>query len=403
MRVLGALEYAEGDTSQARYQAVSQRIFKDEEGHPHQFTWRTIQTWWYYYQRYGITEPRERADKGSTRKVTPEDLLEAIEKVLPSFRGKSFNITAIYRACIEGGHLRRDQIAPNTFRRHVKTFDLLKGFGDDGAASKIRLAFAKAHANEMWQADTLHGPYLNVEGKPTKTFLVCFIDDASRVVPHGQFYTADTTPNLIDCFQTALFKRGVPAAMYVDNGSNYASKEFSLICARLGTILLHTPVRDGAAKGKIERFFRTVRDQFLIRDLSAIASIAELNRQFLAWVEDDYHCRVHSTLGMKPLDRFGLDLSQVRYLQPSQYNKELFYLETTRKVRTDNTFNLHGTRYEAPRDLRNTTIDVRYDRHDLAILPIVYFKGDRMGQAAPVDFIGNDRAHHQPPADHQIS
>jgi len=86
----------------------------------------------------------------------------------------------------------------------VKQFDLLKPSGD--SSPKARLAFAKAHANDMWQGDTLHGPYLEVglRGKPVKTFLICFIDDASRVVPHGAFYAADDTPSLIDCFQTAL-------------------------------------------------------------------------------------------------------------------------------------------------------------------------------------------------------
>lgn len=394
MKVLGALEYADGDTLKQRYEAVSQMLFRDEDGHVHQFTWRTIQTWWYWYQHHGITRPIERSDKGNARKVCPEQLLAAIEKVMPSFHGKITNIEAIYRACIEQGHLRRDQVAPNTFRRHVNKFELLKDINGSigGPAKKARLAFAKAHANEMWQADTMHGPYLHIGDKPVKTYLVCFIDDASRVIPHGQFYTSDSTTNLIDCFQTALFKRGVPEAMYVDNGSNYASKEFSTICIRLGTFLLHTPVRDGASKGKIERFFRTVRAQFLIRDLGSIKSLDELNQTFSTWVENTYHQREHSTLGMKPIDRFGLDCSRVRYLRSgSQHNKELFYLEEQRQVRADNTFNLKGVRYEAPRDLRNTTIKVRFDRYNPAVVPVVYSQDKRMGEARVVDFIGNDR------------
>ena len=263
-------------------------------------------------------------------------MLEAICQVLPGFHGKNINATAVYRACIEAGPLAPDQIAATTFRRHVKSFGLLKPDAD-AAGSKARLAFAKAHANEMWQADTLHGPYLKLAGQcqPVKTFLICFIDDASRVVPHGQFYAADSTPNLIDCFQTALFKRGVPDSIYVDNGSNYASKEFALVANRLGSLLLHAPVRDGAAKGKIERFFRTVRDQFLVRDLAAVSALKQLNAEFVDWVENTYHVREHSTLGMKPIDRFGLDLASLRYLRPSPLNRELFYLEASRKVRAD--------------------------------------------------------------------
>ncbi len=396
LRVLGALEFAEGDSLEARYKAVSRMVFEDEHGYPHSPTWRTIQTWWYRYRRYGVTEPPARSDKGTTRKMPPEELLEAITAVLPGFRpggphaDTPVSASAVYRACIEAGHFTREQMASSTFRKHVRTFGLLDA-KSKAANSKARLAFAKAHANEMWQADTMHGPFLNIGGKPTKTFLVSFIDDASRVVPHGQFYTADSTTYLIDCLQSALFKRGVPQAMYVDNGSNYSSKEFGLVCSRLGIVLLHTPVRDGASKGKIERFFRTVREQFLIRNLNEVTSLEELNRQFIQWVEEQYHTRSHSTLGMRPIDRFGLDRNRLRYLQPTPFYKELFYLEAGRKVRTDNTFNLHGIRYEAPRELRSRSIQVRFDRNDKGAPPIVYHDGERMGEATPVDFVANDR------------
>jgi transposase InsO family protein len=389
MRVLGALEYAEGASLRERYMAVSQMTFRDEDGHSRQFTWRTIQTWWYYYRRYGITDSPERSDKGAARKVPPEHLLEAIEKVLPSFHSKRYNISEVYRACIEKGLLRREQVAPNTFRRQVKRFDLLKPASP--VSPKARLAFAKAHANDMWQADTLHGPFIRIDGKPVKTFLICFIDDASRVVPHGAFYANDSTPNLIDCFQTAIYKRGMPKAMYVDNGSNYSSAEFAGICTRLGTVLIHTPVRDGAAKGKIERFFRTVREQFLLRDLSAITSLDALNREFIRWVEDTYHAREHATLGMKPIDRFGLDLSRIRYLVASAFNAELFFLEDTRKVRADNTFLFNNVRYEAPRDLRGMTVSIRYDRYQPASPPAVYHGGQRLGLAEALDAVANDR------------
>jgi hypothetical protein len=212
MRVLGALEHAPGDTLNARYQAVSKMIFQDEDGQPHHFTWRTIQTWWYHYRRYGITDPPSRLDKGTMRKVTPEDLLVAIEKALPSFRKtkRPLNIQALYRACIEQGHLRRDQIAPNTFRRAVNKYDLLKPDTED--LPKRRLAFAKAHANDLWQCDTLHGPSLRFDqhGKASQVFLIAFLDDASRVITHGEFFDADNTEHLIECFQQALYKRGVP-------------------------------------------------------------------------------------------------------------------------------------------------------------------------------------------------
>jgi len=391
MRVLGALENAQGTSNVARYKAVSEVTFLDEDGNPRQFTWRTIQTWWYCYRRFGITELPARADKGTTRKMPPEQLLEAIEQVLPSFHGKKFNVTEIYRACIQRGLLQRSQCAPNTFRRTVKRFDLLKPVNE--SSPKARLAFAKAHANDLWQGDTMHGPYLRTSSssKPFKTFLICFIDDASRVITHGSFFDADDTTNLLDCFQTALYKRGIPKAVYVDNGSNYSSKEFGLICSRLGSIVIHTPVRDGASKGKIERFFRTVRDQFLVRDLSHIRNLEQLNHEFSDWVETVYHIREHTTLGMKPIDRFGLDLSLIRRISDNHYDSELFLRESTRKVRCDNTFSYDSIRYEAPRDLRSTTITIRHNRPGLGFPPIVYQDGERLGEATKLDRVANDR------------
>lgn len=389
MKVLGALEFAEGESMQARYIAVSQQIFRDEEGSPYQFTWRTIQTWWYHYRRHGLTRSPGRSDTGKPRKAAPEELLHAIEKALPHFNSKRYNVTAVYRKCIELGLLSKDRIAVNTFRRHVKRFELLKP--DSRVNNKERLAFAKAHANDMWQCDTLVGPYIRINGKPVKTYLICFIDDASRVVTHGQFYFNDNTPNLIDCFQNAIFKRGVPKAMYVDNGSNYASKEIHLACCRIGTILIHTPVRDGAAKGKIERFFKTVRDQFLIRNLTHITTLEALNDHFRDWVEDTYHMRKHSILDMRPLDRYNIDHERIQWLAQSEFNKEIFFHEVSRKVNKDNTFRHLNVRYEPPRHLAGSTIKIRYDRANTNQPPVVYADDLRLGEATPLNLIENDR------------
>jgi transposase InsO family protein len=389
MRVLGAIEFAPGKSNVERIRHVSTLVFTDENGDRRQFTWRTIQTWYSRYKKDGITgvKSKLRSDRGRTRKVEPERLVEAIEQVLPSFHGNPTNKTAVYRACIERGLLRREQIAPNTFSRLVNEYELLKP--RNKIRDKRRLAFAKAHANEMWQADTMVGPYVKNGSGRTQTRLIAFIDDASRVCCHAQFFLADNTDNLIKALRSALYKRGVPESMYVDNGSTYTSKEITQICTRLGCLLCHAPVRDGAAKGKIERFFRTVRQDLLSQALD-LSSIDALNRALFAWVEDTYHMRIHSVLGMRPIDRFGLDLSRIRFLPPNQANDELFFVEEERRVNNDNTFSFKRIRFEAPRDLRNRKIQIRYNRAEFT-RAVVYYKGERMGEARKVDFIANDR------------
>jgi putative transposase len=390
MRVLGAIDMAPGNSIQARIQAVSQMTFTDEEGHPRQFTWRTIQTWYSRFQKYGVTviENKTRSDKGKTRKVGLEDVQEALRQVRSKVHGKTPTLALLYRLCIEAGCLTRGQIAPNTFRRVVQQYELLKP--DPECSNKLRLAFAKAHANDMWQADTLVGPFLQHQGVGVQTRLIAFLDDASRVCCHGQFFLAENVDTLIEALRAAFYKRGVPQSLYVDNGSIYISKEIVQICARVGCLLAHTPVRDGAAKGKIERFFRTVREQFLARTLD-LSSLEALNRQFIQWVEEHYNAQKHSILEMTPLDRFALDRSRVRYLPPNQANDEFFFVEEDRHVRADNTFAFKSRRFEAPRHLPDRTIQVRFERRRPAQRVVVYYKGERMGEAKVLDPIANDR------------
>lgn len=398
MRVLGAIEFAPGNTIIARIHHVAGLVFKDEEGTPLQFTWRTIQTWYSRYQKDGITSmhPKPRSDRGAPRKVEPELLAEAIEQVRPFFRGP-VNVQSVYRACIEKNLLRREQVAPNTFRRHVARYELLKP--ESEAENKARLAFSKAYANQLWQADTLIGPYVSHGGKKVQAKLIAFVDDASRVCCHGQFFPNENTETLLSAFRSALYKRGIPEALYVDNGSIYVSKEIGQVCARIGCLLCHTPVRDGAAKGKVERFFRTVRMSFLSRNLD-LSSIEVLNRAFFRWVEDEYNASEHSAISMRPIDRFGLDLKRVRYLPPGEVSDELFFVEETRKVLADNTFSLQSMRFEAPRDLRSKEIHVRFDRKTCnpdTPRAVVFYKGERMGEARLVDFQANDRPKRKSP------
>ncbi|MCP4705263.1 MAG: DDE-type integrase/transposase/recombinase [candidate division Zixibacteria bacterium] len=388
MKVLGAIDYAQGTTIIERIKKVSEQAFIDEDGNPRKFTWRTISTWLYRYKHDGITgvKTKQRLDKGKTRKITPEELLEAINQVLPLFRkDRKYNKTAIYRACIEKGILSKTQIAVNTFSRLVNEYELLK---DDVENNKKRLAFAMQYANQLWQADTMYGPHVkNDHGKAVQTKLICFIDDASRVLCHGQFFFQENVDSMVTAMKAAFYKRGIPEQLYVDNGPVYTSQEITLICARVGCILRHSPLRDGAAKGKIERFFRGVRSSFLCHQLD-LSSLEKLNRLFSLWVEDEYNSTIHSAIGMKPIDRFGLDLNRIRFLPPDEVNDELFFAEATRKVRKDNTFPFRNKRYETPTDLRDKKVTIRFNRHAPDRL-VVYYKNHRMGKATELDLVFN--------------
>jgi transposase InsO family protein len=393
MRVLGAIDTIHGRTRQERVHNVAALTFLDEEGNSRQFTWRTIQTWFYRYKNHGITgmNPKPRSDKGVARKVTPEELLEAINAAKPHFQNKSHNKMALYRFCVEQGLLDPARIAQTTFYRFVREYRLLAPEDTD---HKKRLAFSMKFANQLWQADTLFGPSCDTglsSASRKQTKLIAFIDDASRVLCHGEFFFEENVDTLIKAIRAAFYKRGVPEQLLVDNGSIYCSQEITLICARVGCLLRHTAVRDAAAKGKIERFFRRVRDQFLVKKLD-LSSLESLNRQFADWVESEYNAVDHDAIGMKPIDRFGIDLNRIKFLSPSEHTDELFYAEATRKVKKDNTFSFASRRYETPVDLRDKEIHIRYDRgrSDNAMSPvIIYYQGQRMGVARLLDAVAN--------------
>ncbi len=394
MRVLGAIDTAPGRTRHERIHNVAAMTFLDEEGNSRRFTWRTIQTWFYRYKNHGITgmTNHSRKDKGQTRKVTPEELLEALNAAKPHFHNQCANKRALFRFCIEKSLLDPDRIAQTTFYRFIRDYNLLAA---DESGSKPRLAFSMKYANQLWQADTMFGPYVDTgmsTGSRKQARLIAFIDDASRVLCHGEFFFEENVDTLVKAIRAAFYKRGLPEQLLVDNGSIYCSQEITLICARVGCILRHTAVRDAAAKGKIERFFRRVRDQFLVQKLD-LASLEALNCQFTHWVENDYNALPHDAIGMKPIDRFGIDLARVRFLAPSEHNDELFYAETARKVKKDNTFSFLSRRYETPVDLRDKEIHLRYDRRQsdtaMSQAVIIYHKGQRMGAARLLDAVAN--------------
>ncbi len=383
LKVLSAIDYAPGNSIQARIRNISERTFTDvQTGTQYQFTWRTISTWLYRFKKHGVTtlDNKTRADKNSYRKIQVNELAEAIRDAMPTLSQNKVGIIpkmAIYRQLIKFNYVQRSQLSQTSFYRMVRENDLL----DIEQTKKLRQAFSMQFANELWQADTLYGPSIKQpDGKWRKTFLIAFIDDASRVITHGEFFYRDNTEKLIEAFRTALFKRGKPQRLYFDNGANYTSKEILQACVRLDIHLSHAPIRDGSAKGKIERFFRGFRDRFLVQHLE-FESLEKLNELTHEWIENEYNAKHHSGIQMVPLDRFNLDHSRVKFLSDDEYTEEVFFVEEDRKVSKTNVFSINSQKYECPVDLRDKKIQVRYDRTRRNRF-VVYFRDQRMGDAS---------------------
>ena len=246
----------------------------------------------------------------------------------------------------------------------------------DGRAPEVFGRFEKEASNVLWTGDALHGP--NIANR--KVYLLAFIDDHSRLLVGYRWCHAEDTVRLEAALRAGLAARGIPGAIYVDNGSAFASKPLLRACASLGIRLTHSTPRRPEGRGKIERFFRTVRDQFLIEiDAHPPADLAELNRLFAAWVEGVYHRSVHSETGQTPFARF--DLTLVRLPTAAELH-EAFLWSETRTVTKVATVSLHGNHYQVDAALAGQRVELVFDPFDLTRID-VRLHGRAMGTAVP--------------------
>lgn len=216
-------------------------------------------------------------------------------------------------------------------------------------------------SNDLWQSDCMHGPAVEHEGRKRKSYLFAIIDDHSRLVPHGQFFLSENLENYLFCLWTAMRKRGVPRKLYVDNGPSFRSHRLQLGCASLGIGLSYARPYRPQGKGKIERFFRTLRMQFL-PELPDGIDLDELNRCFWVYIDEVYHARIHGGTGQTPLKRY---LEDSKVLRPAPQNlPEYFRTQATRRVNNDRTVKLDGRVFEAPTGLVGRQVVLRYETYD---------------------------------------
>ncbi len=263
----------------------------------------------------------------------------------------------------------------------------------DEPSSLDRRRFAFAAAGQLWMSDVMHGPTVAVPGRGRrKTYLLAFLDDATRVIPYCAFALAENTQAFLPLFKQALLRRGIPQRLYVDNGANFRSQQLALVCAKLGVALIHARPYQPQGKGKMERWFRTVRAQLVSRLTAAdTVDLDTLNRRLWAWVEGEYHQTPHRGLdGQTPLDRWAATGAAVRLPGPDLDLDALFLFETKRRVQRDRTISLHGTLFEVDAALVGQTVILRYDPSAPPARGIeVWHDGHFVARATPLDAYAN--------------
>lgn len=215
------------------------------------------------------------------------------------------------------------------------------------------------------------------------------------MIPYGGFFGNQSFDSLKTAFKEALCRRGIPQRLYTDNGKIYRSHQLQFVCASLGIALIHAKPYDPASKGKIERFFLTVRQRFYTTLTSEdLASLDTLNEAFALWVEKDYNCRTHSALGMSPLDAYMAQASQVKVVTDPDSLEPLFWRRETRKVNPDATISIKKIFYEVPPKYIGQRIEVRYKPGDLEEV-LVFDDGKEVARVRPVDLAANAVAKRQ--------
>jgi len=208
---------------------------------------------------------------------------------------------------------------------------------------------------------------VRVEGRQRRTFLFAFLDDMSRLIPHAQFYLSERLESYLDCLRQALLRRGLPRKLYVDNGPAFRAQHLSQITASLGIALVHSTPYQPEGRGKVERWFRTVREQFLCRWQGE--ELGDLNQRFLSWL-GTYHQSLHSVTGQRPMERFSSHLECLRPAPP--HLEDFFRKRALRKVEKDRTVALNSRLYEAPVSLIGKKVALLYHDHDPARVEILW-------------------------------
>lgn len=338
---------------------------------------------------FDALKPKRRIDAGHPRALDPA-LVERLLQLKEAEPDRS--IRRIIDKVREEGVLAHAQHLPlSTVHRLFKQQGLMSRTGS-AAAVEDRRRFAFARAGQLWMSDVMHGPSVAGEDRrKRKTYLIAFIDDATRVIPHAEFAFAENTRAFLPVFKQALIRRGLPQRLFVDNGANYRSHQFALICARLGVALIHARPFQPQGKGKIERFLRTCRAQLMgeLADKDT-TSLTALNRRLAVWIEGEYHQQPHRGLDRQtPLERWAQTAAGLRYPDPGMDLDDLFLFEDQRKVQTDRTVSLHGQVFEVDASLVGQRVILRYDPSQPEAPVLVVHNGQFIEQARRVDLYAN--------------
>jgi len=349
---------------------------------------KTIESWYYAWRKKGIDalEPKRRIDRGQSK------ISEALQSVL--IKAKQENPKRSLNSLLKLVQMQQFEGAERLSRSSIYRLLLSRGLSRPMGTTQPKelRRFEADYPGDIIYGDVMHGPQVVINGKTQKSYLVSLMDDKSRLILHSAFCPSETALDIEYVLKQALLRRGLPKRLVIDNGAAYRAHSLQGICARLSIELIYCRPYAPEGKGKLERWHRTLRDQFLSElHPQKIYPLDEINSLLWAWIDQLYHPAPHSSLaGKSPL---SLWQNYLEYIQPlgtlAHQLDELFYHRIQRKVRKDGTISYQGQFFEVPYCLSQKTVIVVIEPHHKKALYIEDEQGKRIGEVTLLDLQAN--------------
>ena len=367
----------------------------DFEGKIKRITSKTVKNWYYKYRKEGLEslESHKRKDKSKFRKIT-SDLVE--ERII-ELRKEYPRITAkkIHEKLQEEKYISKD-VSVHAIFRYLKSNNL-KAIQ---ISKKEKKKYEHDNPNDSWQSDTSTGPYIKVEGKSKRVYLIMIIDDASRMIVGYDFFYEDNAINMQKVLKSAIKKYGIPKQLYVDNGSPYKNEQISLITARLGIKLIHAKPYSPTGKGKIERSFRTIKDGWLnCSNWNEFKTLEDVKESFSTYLYKEYINKEHSETKITPNNKWHNEIKELRQIEEEKV-EEAFMHSRLSKVYNDSTIQINNEKYEVPYKYVGQKIEVRYYVNNPKEI-IIYRDGKRSEKCKIVDKKSNSKIYRKNNIDYE--
>ena len=258
----------------------------------------SIRCWVKAYQERGEAGLRNQGRSSGSRQKLPGPVREKIveiKKQKPFFGVKRIS------------HLLKRvfflSASPETVRRTLKEESLIVPTQKKHSSNITRPRFfERSTPNQMWQGDIftfrLGGRY---------AYLVGMIDDYSRYMVGLELYRSQTADQVIEVYRRAVGEYGVPKEVLTDRGRQYTNwrgtTRFERELGKDRVKHIRSQAHHPMTLGKIERFWKTIYEEFLVR--SQFGSFEEAQERVRHWVKYYNHKRPHQGIGgLYPADRY---------------------------------------------------------------------------------------------------